>query len=332
MDIHSLYEIIKRHLDNSYCRFIQSSNEIIIRCPYCGDSRKHLNKGHFYIGQSDNTFLYQCKRAECNATGIVNKRLLEDINIYDIELISKIVKMSFSNSLKKINIIQNSKNLLRFNNYNFNLFKSIYPNKVNYIYSRLYNIDNDIDLNKYRIILSIKDFVNTYGLSLNKYQLSILDELELNTIGFLNFNGSAISFRYIPITSKYRYFKMKLTNDVDIYAIRNNLNLEDLNPIKINICEGAIDAINIKNRLKKESEDELFLSCNGSDYINKIEYISKLSGRLNLDINIYRDSDQSVDRILKQFKNSIFQNNIKIYSNTMDKDYSTNNLYLIRDF
>lgn len=49
MDIFSLYEIIKRHLDNSYCRYIPSSNEIIIRCPYCGDSVKHSNKGNLAV-------------------------------------------------------------------------------------------------------------------------------------------------------------------------------------------------------------------------------------------------------------------------------------------
>jgi len=54
-----------------YCHEIHSN--IICRCPYCGDSRKHKNKGHLYIDKFRPIF--HCVR--CNESGRLGKLLLD---------------------------------------------------------------------------------------------------------------------------------------------------------------------------------------------------------------------------------------------------------------
>ncbi len=57
-----------------YC--IERPNNIICRCPYCGDSSKHHNKGHLYIAKDKPVF--HCVR--CDSSGHIS-RLLIDLDI-----------------------------------------------------------------------------------------------------------------------------------------------------------------------------------------------------------------------------------------------------------
>lgn len=329
MDIIELYNRITPFID--YHKFINGSNEIIVRCPYCGDSVKHENKGHFYIGESNNgMFLYQCKRAECGVTGVLNKRVLSDLNVQDLDLMIDINKLNVNSTFNKIIETKNN-NYNRFNTYDFE-HKNNNNEKMDYLRNRLFDIDK-IDLNKYRIILSIKNFIETFSLYSHFKNKSLLDNLEKNAIGFLNFNSSAISFRYFN-NSKYRYYKVKLNDDIDLYSIRTELDLLYSREITINICEGAFDIINIRNRLFKEVDENenIFIASNSGDYITKIEYLSKLLGLVNFKINVFRDSDVSTEKIKNQFKNSIFYNNLNIYSNSLGKDYSEDKLRIFKDY
>lgn len=327
MDITELYDVLSSKID-TYHNFIKSSKEIILRCPYCGDSVKHSNKGHFYIGETSGLFLYHCKRANCNASGLLNKRVLEDLGIFDLNLFSELIKLNSSFMYKNTNI--SNSNMSRFDTFDFNAFKNIYPNKLDYLKCRLYDVD-DIDLSKYRIVFSPANFFQSYAIKLDEFHNSLLPNLEHNSIGFLNSNGSCILFRFIDKDAKYRYFKMKLNKDVDIYTISNSIDLLKSNILTINICEGVFDCINIYNRIRKD-DTEIYAAANGSDYVNKVEYLCKYSGILNVKINIYRDSDHSVQKILNQFRNSILKDSISIYSNSLEKDYSYEKLFLIKDY
>lgn len=328
MDIKEFYSYIDKHIQ-TYKRLF--GKEICIRCPFCGDSKKHLNKGHFYIGEVDGVLLYNCMRAECNASGIVNKRLLDTLGITDLKLATEVKKMSMSYKNKIIRTTHNSS--IKFVSYNFEYFKNFFPNKLQYLERRLYN-KSEIDLNKYRIIFSPINFIDTYGLKLNKYQYNLLHTLEHDTVGFLNMNGSGITFRYISDNSEYRYYKMKLFDNTDIYSIKNTIDLLKLDKLNINIAEGAFDIINISNRLTNivDNKKDIFLAANGKDYINKVEYMSKYLGIIDLQINIFRDRDMGLENIHKQFKNSIFKDSYSIYSNTLAKDYSEDQLFVLKDY
>lgn len=343
LDILDLYEKLSNNID-TYIRYLSYSKEIVLRCPFCGDSIKHSNKGHLYIGESNLTFLYHCKRAECNATGIVNKSFLEALNISDISLFSDIQKhnLNIMTYVKKNNLCINKNAINNYSFYNFNDFDLKYKNynKLIYIQNRIYDeqIKKDIfsfDLNKYRIILSPKHFIEFFNLEnkLNKFQLSKLNYIDRVSIGFLNMNGSCISFRSIYTDSDFRYTKFLLNNNTDVYSIKNDFDLNKCNPI-INISEGSFDIINIYYRLKDKfdfGESDIFLASNGADYRNKLEYISKYLGLVNFNIRIFRDNDKSINSIMKQFNKSIFKNSIEIYHNTLGKDYSEEKLFVIKD-
>lgn len=331
MTIADLYNVLSKYI-KSYHKLLSASNEIVIRCPYCGDSVKHINKGHFYIGQKGNAFLYSCKRAECNATGLLNKNVLKLLEVHDLNLLTYITKLNNSLSIltnynnSNLNVINNNSAL--YDSYKYDQFIHYYPQKMEYLYKRLYNFNIE-DFNQYRIILSPVNFFESFNI--NKNNLRIINELENNTIGFLNSNGSVITFRYINPNSKYRYFNLKLNDDMNIYTIANTIELDKINTLNINICEGIFDIINIKNRLKKDINNEIFAAVNGSDYINKIEYIAKISGIVNMNINIYKDQDMPKRVIDRQFKYSLLKNNYKVFYNTYSKDYSEDKLFILEE-
>lgn len=343
LTILDLYEKLSSNID-TYIRYLSYSKEIVMRCPFCGDSIKHSNKGHLYIGENNLAFLYHCKRAECNATGIVNKSFLESLNITDINLISDIhkhnININFNNTNQKIGTIKN--NINSYSSYNFDNMelKLENYNKLKYIQNRLYidEIKEDIfslDLNKYRIILSPKHFIDFFNLrnKLNKFQLNKIDYIDKVSIGFLNMNGTCISFRSIYDDADFRYLKFNLGNIVDVYSIKNELDLCYKTPI-INISEGSFDIINISYRLKDQfnfDKNDIFLASNGADYRNKIEYMAKYLGLVNFNIRIFRDNDKSINSIIKQFNKSIFRNSIEVYYNTLGKDYSEDKLFVIKD-
>lgn len=329
MNINDLYNHMVKHI-KTYIKIIPSVEEIIVRCPYCGDSKKHTNKGHFYIGTKYNLFFYQCKRAECSAVGLLNRNTLEALGIIDIELFAKLTKHNNEHRNNSVITIYTKPND-RFSTYNFDKFKYLFKNKMDYLTNRLYNED-EIDLNKYRVIFSPINFIETFNLELENLNPRLLQKLEHEAIGFLNGNGSCISFRYIHNNYGYRYFKLKLSDDMDIYTINSHIDLYKAENIEVDICEGIFDCINIKNRLYKDNPNRISVAVNGCDYINKIGYIAKVSGLINMHINIFKDSDMPNNIIHNQLKRSIFKDNYSIYRNSLSKDYSEDGLYIIKEY
>lgn len=326
MDIVSFYNHIDKYVDG-YKKLVSASKEIILRCPYCGDSNKRSNHGNFYIGERNGILFYDCKRASCGASGLVTSQILQDIGVNDLDIIAEVKKSILNSDFRPTNnkIIEN---INSFSLYDFEKMKPFYMNKYTYLQSRIYG---DVDLSKYRIILSIKDFIDRYSLKLNKFQLSLIDSLEESAIGFLNSTGSSISFRYINDSFKYRYYKMRLNSLIDFYSLDTEIDLFNMNNLVINMCEGAFDIINIKHRLNKP-DDQIYIAVNGDDYVNKLNHLVKMIGCINIDVNIYRDSDMPLNKLLKQFKYSFFKNDINIYSNIAGKDYSEKDLVINKDY
>ena len=95
-------ELIKKLMERPI--FTQKVSEVNIRtrCPYCGDSSKNQNTGHFYIRISPNDnlpILYNCFR--CPAKGILDKDTMELLGITDRDLLDgagKVAKTSDKNT------------------------------------------------------------------------------------------------------------------------------------------------------------------------------------------------------------------------------------------
>jgi len=83
-----------------------SDKQVVVRCPYCGDSEKHPNKGHMYV-EIEYPYRCHCFRNECS-TSLDN--LLIDLNLYDKNIIEQI-KLE-ANLKKDTTILEEVKSLL----------------------------------------------------------------------------------------------------------------------------------------------------------------------------------------------------------------------------
>ena len=75
-------DFLKSISDNNY--FKETNNEIILRCPYCGDSQKHKNKARFYVSKNIPTGyslpMFHCFNGNCNESGNI-LRLFKDFGL-----------------------------------------------------------------------------------------------------------------------------------------------------------------------------------------------------------------------------------------------------------
>lgn len=281
-----------------------------------------------YIGYSktSNLLSYYCQR--CNVKGLVNATLLNMYDLFSMDLKARVNEhiKTFMNS----NSLYKNKNTIRkYVNYDFSLNGLYYRDfyyKLDYLDSRFgYGFSNIETLSKYRIILSIKDFLISNNVNKN-FKMELIDDLESNYVGFLCYSGCNIIFRHINPTSRdRRYFKMTLESDLvqsEFYSIRNSVDTSK--KFSINITEGTFDIIRLdyENLLDKNS---INVSVLNKDYINKIKYLLTITGSLNnlKSINIYSDSDVSYRFYKNQFKSiePIFESKIKIFKNSCGKDY-----------
>ena len=65
-DPHEIIESLADELRTSHSVFYDTSREINIRCPFCGDSSKRHNSAHLYVSK-DYPFPWNCFR--CPAQG-----------------------------------------------------------------------------------------------------------------------------------------------------------------------------------------------------------------------------------------------------------------------
>lgn len=82
-----LYDCLKKKL--KVCKLTTSKDEINIRCPFCLDSIKDPFKGHMYI-ENNPPFRYFCQR--CNASGRVNIKFLNKLDVEDFRIYKEIEK------------------------------------------------------------------------------------------------------------------------------------------------------------------------------------------------------------------------------------------------
>lgn len=326
-----LYLTLKKKL--KVCKLNSSKTEINIRCIYCGDSTHDPFKGHMYI-QNGPPYKYYCQR--CQSSGIVNKKFLEDLDCTDYYLINKLEK-EYNVYKQKSKIKYGSS--LKFLNNEYIYFpkpsiKRDYE-KLNYLENRLGIEIKEDEINKYKIVISLKEFIKNNNLNNiiknneNNYtfmkNLRTIDEM---CIGFLSADKSTIIFRSLDSEkTNYRYNNFVLFPDIEeskkTYTISNKIDLAS--PVfNINIAEGPIDIIGIYNNVNNKYDDNktIYIANAGKSFMVTSKFIKKLS-ILNANINIYSDRDVDINFYKKLIKNDLFyrMNGINIYYNNKSKDF-----------
>lgn len=117
MNDYELKVLIRRRLSTLRVFKDVSETQVAVRCPFCGDS-KNPHNAHFYIkidvSNPAMPLLFNCFRAVCGMSGIVNPSILRMLDINDLKINSGVVAYNKKASKKM------KKQLgIKDNNFNF---------------------------------------------------------------------------------------------------------------------------------------------------------------------------------------------------------------------
>ena len=296
---------------------------IYVRCPFCGDSVKHLDKPHCSIWvRSDQPLIYHCWI--CESSGIVNNQFLQDLNISSLPVLNTIAmyNRSFKSGTRTTKfILPGQEKNIQIPEIQDNSLNRI---KLDYMRKRLGIKFTYKSLEYLRVIFSIKDFMDLNGL---RPTSKAIYYLENEYVGFLTMNKNLIIFRSIKEDPKIRYMKYSVFNNLPLgeqcYTIPMRANV--LAPeVDMHIAEGPFDILGIFfNVMDRKTENQIYVSIGGSGYRQVIRSFLKRGFITNLNIHIYSDLDKS-----RWFYNKIFEmkqwfNSIHLYYNRMngEKDF-----------
>ena len=331
-------EIKLAFIDSLYGRgeYIRQVNDIQYRtrCPFCGDSKSNLNTGHLYIkiNPDDNyPMVYHCFK--CEESGIVDDNLLLALNIGNINLKSNITTLNKTSDRIKGQKFLTDDEII---NFNYKLPEVKDYNKIKYIEDRLGCNLSIEDIEKFKIITSLKDFLiynNIKEITMENY---ICHNIEKNYVGFLSFGGAYILFRDITNTQQYRWIKYPTTNDSRgcklFYSISNSIDIFTRNNININLSEGVLDILSAYKNLNYNKNNDLDIAVCGKQYLYVLNTLNSMGFiGSNINLNIFSDNDEvfnnknnkptNIEYFKKLLhKNKYLYNSTNIYYNLIDKD------------
>ena len=283
-----------------------------IKCPYCNDdSPRH---GHFGLKidlDSNDPILYNCFK--CSAGGILNQKVLSDLNIsLPQDLMAQMIKSNKvyarKNNLTDISVMPFEIPIIC--NY---LNPAKLQMKSDYIRERIGLSLSYADAATYRIIFSFKDFIIHNKIdTLVDIAIDYLDYIDANYVGFLSLNKNYIIFRrvtnksYVDNTkfSSMRYIKYKLDeknmDNNNFYTIPTSFDIMSTTPINVHISEGPFDILSIMtNNVFNTNTNNLFFAVCGFGYIGVIKNIIKM-GACPINLYVYADNDKSDRDIMMQ--------------------------------
>lgn len=275
--------------------------EILMRCRYCGDSKRNLSDRHMYVKLPDyNTpMFYNCYRANCDAKGIVTYDKLIDwgINLSN-EDISEIIKYNKTicgttkiESKDKVNILTN--NYIGSNT-------KYYDIKVKYINHRLGTNFTHEQLKKLKISLDLMDTINENNLSYNMNP-NKLKQVSDNSIVFItqdNLFGICRNIFYKKDNSNgFRYFKYKIfennKQNNSFYIIPTTVDISK--KVKIFLAEGTFDILSIFCNIENDYSNSIYCAVLGAGYENAIKYFITILKIIDIEFHLYLDNDMNIN-------------------------------------
>ena len=297
--------IIERLKTLPVCKPTSNMRNWTVRCPYCGDS-KISNHGHFSILldlNSDAPILYRCFK--CNESGILTPQTLEDLDIGSTLELDKQLKLFNRTSGNGIYFKDKIKSFAV--PVPFDCAEN--AQKLDYINHRLGTHLTYEDCAKYKIILSLVEFMRYNQIKIsNANNGSSIDlpvrsvqELNRNYLGFLSSNNNKITFRdTTPDGTGFfgRYYKV--TIDIfnqtpnTFYSLKNQFDPLYNESIEINIAEGTFDILSVYEKMgKPQSQNSLFFASCGYGFSTILKYLIYMGVTTDIVLNIYSDNDKS---------------------------------------
>jgi hypothetical protein len=278
-----------------------NSSQYRCNCPYCGDRKKHM---YVFIKLTDDSpVLYNCFK--CNASGIMNKTLLEYLGIEDINIpkqsFGKHIDMNSTASAKMSMVTVNEK-------CNIDCVCEYINNKVGH-----YPTLNELQYFQY-----VGDPV-TYAMEYLGYKNKDTNIFK-NRNWFRLTNGN-IAGRWVNDNNDLSWLKFKSNNvkGRGLYTIKLPFDLYQ--PINVYITEGIMDVIGLYYNYKKD-DNCIYIATMGKHYENGIKHLVSMGiFGTSVNIKIFKDSDVKVSDIyIDKYLRKLF-NKIDIYQNTIGHDY-----------
>ena len=321
-----------------YANYDNIRHQLMVRCPFCGDSVKHHDSTHFgiKINPSDikEPILFHCFR--CNIGGFMDSRTMRLLGSYNMEV---------NNSLYEIN-----RNATRLNGKSLSMNDSLIKMKIpevvinerslkkhEYIEKRL-GLKLDInDLAQKKVIYNFGNLLKENNFNKVNCSAEMAKMLQEDYVGFLSAKNEYINFRDTG-NNKMRWYIYNVAGRIDntrkFYIMPNKIDLFTKDMIIINICEGAFDALGIYYHIfDKESTEMLYVAACGAGFLSVLKYIIGMGITCNVDINIFSDADRGPGFYKKLYKKlNPWVNNINLYYNRKSKDYGVtkNEIELIK--
>ena len=314
LDLDKLRKFLLNKFPNAHTA--SNGREVVIRCPFCGDSQKDMRDAHFYIGLSCPP-KYHCFL--CNKGGTLSGELLLEILDYNIDDENLIYELNVA--ANKYKNSRKSKFNKSFMKYEYNTIGCIEGTeldlyKLNYINHRLgLNLTIEQALQD-KIVFNLLYFLYYNGINKITVSDAELNMISENFIGFLSLDNSFIIFRNcsgkkMTLNSlKKRYKKYQIIdtdNDIGLikyYCLPAVIDTMSIEPIKIHVAEGPFDILSIcYNMNKNNRENNIYISAGGKGYYNAIKcIIETLKLSPNLEIHVYPDNDIDDKTIKMYFK------------------------------
>lgn len=321
-------ELLDTLLREPYARFTAGKRELMMRCPFCGDSIKHANSTHLYIkvdNGDDEPFVYYCQR--CKTSGIIDRDFFKVLKVKDTSLLVGLVdfnkkatkgKKRYQKSLEKRYLklpnsyIKNKRNLI----------------KLNYINQRIGTELSLEDLHKYKIIIDLYDLLDENNIGFLTCKETMGNTLQQNFIGFVSFDNCYVIMRNLStkVLPNMRYFNYNIfdmhDNSKRFYVIPTSVDLKNPN-LTIVLCEGVFDILSVFFNIKKqETGNIIYAAVGGVGYEDVIKQLIRYTGCLNVNIEIYGDSDQPLkfyQAIIKRIPHLVSR--FILYQNSLEKDF-----------
>lgn len=301
--------------------------QVTVRCPYCGDSKKHSTSTHFGvlidINNDDTPLYYNCFL--CNESGVLTPTTLKDLDIYTLDLASGIIAYN-----KRLRSGTNSGAIYRrqkVQELKLPQYDTKYQPKVDYINQRLGLSLTLSDMNRLKIVPSLAQLVQYNNIT----QLTVggrkaLD-LEENYVGFLTNDNDKIIFRAINSEAKHkRYEKYELNKNIrgqKFYSIPTVVELFGEHDIDIHIAEGALDILGVYYHIENQNDkNNVYIGASGNSATRIIRHLIELGFVGNVNYFIYRDADVPLGVYRKEMKGILeWVQHMFIVSNELEKDF-----------
>jgi len=294
--------------------YIQKTNAIVTRCPFCGDSQKphHLvGYGQFYLYDDGFAKCYRCGKYVPNTLAL--------------QRISQKISQPIPDELQRICDIQDSAIIEKFNNQAiiYSVLESDIeenPQKIDYLKTRTYYDDIDLAfLKQWSVVLNLEP----YEQQIPKY---ILDNRH-DFIGFLTRHRFKLVLRNIN-KKTYRHVSLTDTFQPDYYT-SNNFEDKFLESKTVVIGEGVFSILN-KNLQEVFSRYALVAALSKTSFYTTIKRIF-IDQCIKFRVIILKEKDvplQDLKQLHTFVKNYI--TSFEVYENVLGKDTGDDRFFLQR--